>query len=80
MKKGMISHMQNIIDIKHLSKVEKLKVMEALWEELSMDEEDLESPAWHQEALQATEDRLSIDQEKVVNWQAAKKKLRDLFE
>jgi Putative addiction module component len=72
--------MQSVIDIKHLSKEEKLQVMEALWEELTMNEEELESPAWHQKALQETESRISAGQEKAVDWQTAKKKLRDLFE
>jgi hypothetical protein len=34
-----------------LPKKEKLMLMEALWEDLSRDEESLESPAWHAEVL-----------------------------
>jgi hypothetical protein len=53
-----------------LPKEEKLMLMEALWEDLSRDGEDFESPAWHGEvlrerekALQAGEDRfLTVDE------------------
>ena len=72
--------MQNTIEIRHLSKEEKLRVMEAIWEDLSREGEEVESPDWHQEALQETERRLKLGQEKIVDWQAAKKELRERFE
>ena len=72
--------MQNTIEIRHLSREEKLRVMEAIWEDLSKEGGDIESPEWHQEALQETERRLSLGQEKIVDWQASKKELRDRFE
>lgn len=50
-------------------------LLETIWEELSMDDEEVESPDWHQKALQETEDRLCAGQETVVDWQTAKKKL-----
>ena len=33
--------MQNAIEIKHLSRAEKLMVMEAIWEDLSNEEEQI---------------------------------------
>ena len=72
--------MQSAIEIKHLSREEKLRVMEAIWEDLSKEEERIESPDWHQKALQQTERRLSSGQEKIVDWQDAKRELRERFE
>ncbi len=72
--------MQNTIEIKHLSREEKLRIMEAIWEDLSREGEGIKSPDWHQKALQETERRLSLGQEKVIDWQAAKKELRERFE
>jgi len=72
--------MQSIIDIRHLSKAEKLRVMEEIWVDLSREDEEFESPEWHREALQETERRLSSGQEKVVDWETAKKELRKRFE
>ena len=72
--------MQNTIEIKHLSREEKLRVMEAIWEDLSNEEEQIESPGWHKKALQETEHRLSSGLERIVDWQDAKKELRNRFE
>ena len=72
--------MQNTIEIRHLSREEKLRVMEAIWEDLLTDEEQIESPDWRQKALQETESRLSSGQEKIVSWQNAKSELRKRFE
>jgi hypothetical protein len=72
--------MQNTIEIKHLSREEKLRMMEAIWEDLSKEEEQVESPDWHKKALQETEHRLSEGQEKIVDWQDAKKELQKRFE
>ena len=72
--------MQNTIEISHLSREEKLRVMEAIWEDLATDDEMVESPTWHQQALQETESRLSSGQEKIINWQDTKKELRKRFE
>ncbi len=72
--------MKNAINIKHLSREEKLKVMEDIWEDLSKDDKELESPNWHQKVLKETERRLSSGQEKIVDWKDAKKELRKRFE
>lgn len=72
--------MQNPIEIKYLSKEEKLQIMEAIWEDLSKDEEQVESPEWHQDALQETSDRLYAGQEEIFEWREAKTKLRKQFE
>ena len=54
--------------------------MEAIWEDLSKEEEQMESPDWHKKALQETEHRLSSGQEKIVDWQDTKKEPRNRFE
>ncbi len=72
--------MQTTIEIRRLSREEKLRVMEAIWEDLLTDEEQIESPDWHQKALQETENRLSSRQEKILYWQDAKRELRKRFE
>lgn len=72
--------MSNAIDIGHLSREEKLRIMEAIWEDLSRDDEQVESPEWHREALEETERRRESGKEAVVDWQEAKKQLRRRFE
>jgi len=72
--------MSNTIDIGHLSREEKLRIMEAIWEDLSREDEQVESPEWHREALEETDRRRQSGQEGVVDWQEAKKELRNRFE
>lgn len=72
--------MQSTIEIGHLSREEKLRVMEDIWEDLSKDEIEVESPNWHQDALQKTKLRVDSGQETIVDWKSAKKELRKRFE
>jgi len=74
------SVMSNVIEIGHLSREEKLRIMEAIWEDLSKDQEQVESPEWHREALEETQRRRQSGQEGMVDWQEAKKQLRKRFE
>jgi hypothetical protein len=69
----------NSIEIGRLSREEKLRVMEALWEDLSREAEKIESPDWHREALDETDQRRKSGQESVVDWDEAKKELRKRF-
>ena len=38
-------------EIQQLPRLEKLRLMETLWDDLSRDDAQLESPAWHETAL-----------------------------
>ena len=72
--------MQNAIEIKHLSREEKLRMMDALWADLLSEGELIESPTRHKRALQETEKRLAEGKERIVDWHTAKKELRKHFE
>ncbi len=65
--------MQNAIEINHLTREEKLRMVDALWADLLSEEELLESPAWHKTALQETEKRLEEGKEEILDWRTAKK-------
>ena len=58
-----------------LPRTEKLRLMETLWDELSHHGE-VESPAWHGEALAETERRLAEGREEVLDWPSVKEELR----
>jgi hypothetical protein len=66
--------MSDTIEIKHLSREEKLRVMEAIWEDLSRDAEQVESPEWHRGVLEETERRLQAGQESTMDWREARKR------
>jgi len=63
--------------IQQMSWEEKVRAMEELWESLSGDAAQLESPAWHGEALRETEQRYDTGQEQPVDWTIAKQELRE---
>jgi hypothetical protein len=56
---------------------EKLRAMEALWADLSRCEQDVPSPAWHEQVLKEREESLQSGQEQFLDWEAAKRELRD---
>ena len=64
------------LEIRQLPRQEKLKLMETLWAELSREEAELESPAWHADALRETAERRARGEEAVLDWEQAKAKLR----
>ena len=66
--------------VRQLPRSEKLRLMETLWEELSRPDSEYESPAWHARELAETETRVAEGKEQVIEWEAAKKKLRSQFE
>lgn len=72
--------MSNTVEIRDLSREEKLRLMEAIWEDLSREEEQVKSPDWHHDALKETDRRRRSGQESTVDWPEAKKELRKRFE
>ena len=68
----MITH----ADIQNMSREEKLRAMEVLWQEISKEDPVPESPGWHGEVLEQTRSRVSAGTEQVVDWEEAKRRLR----
>jgi hypothetical protein len=64
------------VEIQQMSREEKLKVMHDLWEDLAREDDVLESPAWHGEALRETQERVLSGAERVLDWDEAKAELR----
>ena len=55
---------------------EKLRLMEELWEDLSRNSDDLESPAWHEAALKERKARVAAGKTTYMDWEKAKKEIR----
>ncbi len=72
--------MVTTLDIQHMSRTEKLQAMETIWEDLSKVEAEVESPAWHGDALRGTDARVADGQERVADWETAKREFRMRFE
>jgi hypothetical protein len=57
--------MKDIMEIKQWSREEKLQVMEAIWEDLSQEDQFVQSPAWHESLLRETEQRVQSGEEQI---------------
>lgn len=66
----------SLAEIQQMPRQEKLRLMELLWAELSREESELDSPAWHGGALRETAQRLARGEEQVLDCAEAKARLR----
>jgi len=64
------------LPIKKMTRKEKLIAMEALWTDLSRDESQIESPAWHEGALRESERLVREGKAKFSDWEQAKARIR----
>lgn len=67
----------SVDEIMQLPRNEKLMLMEYLWSDLSSDKTGITSPAWHEKELLATEQRIAKGEEKILDWEEAKNKIRE---
>ena len=59
------------------SVAEKLRATEALWAGSIRAEAQFASPAWHGDVLRDREENIKTGRESFMDWEAAKKQLRD---
>ncbi len=64
------------LQLKKMSRTDKLRTMEALWTDLTKNETRFESPAWHGEALQEAQRLVKAGKAKFSDWDEAKARLR----
>jgi len=69
--------MDAVLPLDKMTVAEKLRVMEMLWADLSRNEDQIESPAWHGDVLHDRDAAIKSGKEKFVDWETAKKQLRD---
>jgi len=69
--------MPTTIDLQEMTTPDKLRLMEALWQNLSTTGSEVTSPEWHGEIL-AERDRLTAyGEEAFIDWEIAKRQLRE---
>ena len=69
--------MDTVLPLDRMTVEEKLRVMEALWADLSRKADSLESPAWHADVLRERDQRVSDGKETYLHWEDAKRELRN---
>ncbi|MDP3073937.1 MAG: addiction module protein [Opitutaceae bacterium] len=66
------------LPLQSMTVAEKLEVMEVIWADLSRDETNLASPAWHEQVLRERQAAVTEGREVPLDWETAKRRLRDL--
>ena len=64
-------------NIENLTRSEKLRMMEAIWDDLVHDTVMMPSPEWHADELKKAERAYEEKRTEMVSWEVAKKILRD---
>lgn len=64
------------LPLSELTFSQKLELMEAIWADLSMDEDRLESPAWHEAILRDREAAFEAGKTTASDWNEAKENIR----
>ncbi len=64
-----------ILPLSEMAHVDKLRVMEELWDDLCHSPEGMPSPAWHGEVLAARAERVAKGEAKFHEWFDVKERL-----
>jgi Putative addiction module component len=65
----------SIVDIQKMSTDERLRAMEALWDALSNESQELQSPEWHGRILAERKRRIQEGESKFVSIDEARNRL-----
>ena len=65
------------IPIDKMTTAEKIAALEALWADLSKDPAQVPSPKWHEDILRERAQRVADGKERFIDWETAKKQLRE---
>ncbi len=68
--------MISLSDIKQLTKQEKLHLMETIWHELSVDEQEIEVPESHKEMLDKRAAMVERGEAEFLDWEDAKRDIK----
>ena len=68
------------LPLDEMTVLEKLQLMEMIWDDLSRNAEAMEAPAWHGELLAAREAAIVHGKETFEDWDVAKERLEQDLE
>jgi hypothetical protein len=67
--------MPTTLPIAQMTREEKLRALEALWEDLSRDCEQLPVPQWHKDVLAERERLVAQGKARFIDWETAKRRI-----
>ena len=65
------------IPLDKMTTLDKLRALERIWDDLQQKPEDIPSPSWHGDVLQAREGRVKEGSSQFLDWSEAKSRIRD---
>ena len=77
MRYTLVMNAATNISIETLSVADKIILMERLWDDLSRCPSDIKSPDWHGDVLSARLQAVTEGKTQFVDWNDAKKRLRE---
>ena len=60
-----------------MTNLDKIALMEKLWDDLRQDPESIQSPDWHKDVLEAREKEINEGKTKFTSFDKAKERIRD---
>ncbi len=69
--------MANVLELDRMTLEEKLRTMEALWEDLCRQEQAVAVPQWHKDLLDERERLVSQAKAHFIDWETAKKRIAE---
>jgi hypothetical protein len=66
-----------MLEIDQMTLEEKLRAMEALWDDLCRREEEVPFPQWHKDLLDERERSIEQGAAQFVDWEVAKKRIAE---
>jgi putative addiction module component (TIGR02574 family) len=72
---GMIAQSE----IRQMPLAEKLAMLEALWEEISSEPDQVEIPQWHKDILDERFEAVDRGEVEVIDWEVAKNQIRQML-
>lgn len=72
----MMSTMDATLDLEQMTVPDKLRLMEALWQNLAACEQEIPSPVWHGAVLAERDRLLESGDDSFIPWESAKQELR----
>jgi hypothetical protein len=65
------------LPLEQMTVEEKLQMMEAIWDDLSQNADEIQPPSWHGKVLEAMELAIERGEETFDDWETAKQRIRD---
>ncbi|MCF6159515.1 MAG: acyl-protein synthetase [wastewater metagenome] len=67
--------MKITLPLEKMSVEEKIRTMEAIWDDLCRKADSISSPSWHEDVLVEREERIEKGEEEFADWGSAKKNI-----